>query len=82
MRRARLFASIFPMEDIESARLMLHKAECLFLAGVITSAEKRAVLKRADEILLAARATPQGRRADKMALLPFSTARESEERIE
>ena len=42
---------IFPIRDEPSARLMTLKAECLYLAGVISEHEEQAVLERAAEVL-------------------------------
>ena len=38
--------TIFAASDIESARLMIRKAECLHQAGVIDCAEKDALVAR------------------------------------
>jgi hypothetical protein len=38
--------TIFKASDIESARLMIRKAECLHQAGVIDCAEKDALVAR------------------------------------
>jgi hypothetical protein len=44
-------SSIFVMSDVPSARLMKIKARMLHAAGVITAAQHRAVILRANEIL-------------------------------
>jgi len=44
-------SSIFVMSDAPSARLMKIKARLLHAAGVITAAQHRAVIVRANEIL-------------------------------
>jgi hypothetical protein len=51
MRAGLQFDLVFPIQDELSARLMLHKAECLLAAGVITEAETTAALERANPIL-------------------------------
>ena len=45
---------IFPIVDDQSAQLMAVKAQCLFVAGVITEAQKQTIEDRA-----AARCRPQ-----------------------
>jgi hypothetical protein len=42
---------IFPIVDDSSAQLMAVKARCLFVAGVITEAQKQAIEDRAAEKL-------------------------------
>jgi hypothetical protein len=44
-------ASIFPINDAASARLMIVKAECLRSAGVISEVAKQAVLNRARAVI-------------------------------
>lgn len=44
-------ASIFPINDAASARLMIVKAECLRSAGVISEVAKQAVLDRARAVI-------------------------------
>jgi len=43
--------AIFAARDIESARLMLHKAECLHKAGVIDFAQKDALVAGLAEMI-------------------------------
>jgi hypothetical protein len=38
---------IFPMEDVPSARLMKLKAFCLYRAGLLSEAERAAVIRKA-----------------------------------
>ena len=42
------FNSIFPMEDVSSARLMKLKAFCLFRAGVLSEKEMNELREKAD----------------------------------
>lgn len=42
---------IFPIVDGQSAQLMTVKAQCLFVAGVITEVQKQAVENRAAQTL-------------------------------
>mgnify|MGYP003446703643 CR=1 FL=1 len=51
MRAGLQFDLVFPIRDEPSARLMLHKAECLLAAGVITEAERTVALERANPML-------------------------------
>ena len=53
MRRPLTMEVIFPIRDEPSARLMTLKAECLYLAGVISEheEEEQAVLGRAAKVM-------------------------------
>ena len=51
MRRPLTMQVIFPIRDEPSARLMTLKAECLYMAGVISEHEEQAVLGRAAKVL-------------------------------
>ena len=42
---------LFPMQDEASAKLMIIKAECLYLASVISETEKLFVLEQARDII-------------------------------
>ena len=53
MRRPLTMQVIFPIRDEPSARLMILKAECLHMAGVISEHEEQAVLGRAAKVLTA-----------------------------
>jgi hypothetical protein len=51
MRPLPCLGRIFPMDDEASARLAIVKAECLRVAGVISGAEKAAVIERATVVI-------------------------------
>ena len=51
MHRPLTMEVIFPIRDEPSARLMSLKAECLYMAGVISEHEEQAVLGRAAKVL-------------------------------
>jgi hypothetical protein len=51
MRPLPYLGRIFPMDDAASARLAIVKAECLRVAGVISTAEKAAVIERATVVI-------------------------------
>jgi hypothetical protein len=45
-------ASVFPISDRQSARLMRYKARCLRRAGVLSAQEETAVMQRAEGYLV------------------------------
>jgi hypothetical protein len=47
MQRGRDIEVIFPIKDTASAALMLMKADCLYMAGIINEAEKQYVHSKA-----------------------------------
>ena len=49
---------MFPIADATSAHLMKIKAQCLFVAGVITAAQKARVDDAADHVIAPVRHSP------------------------
>jgi len=56
--------TIFAARDIESARLMLHKAECLHTAGVIDFAQRDALVAGLAEMIRTTLSSPAKPTAD------------------
>jgi hypothetical protein len=58
---------IFPIRDEPSAQLMSLKAECLYIAGVISKCEEQLVLGKAAKALTASNCKQSTRRSDQTA---------------
>jgi hypothetical protein len=58
---------IFPISDAPSARLMKLKALCLFRAGIVTEPQRKAITRRANEVLAYGQVPPRGRSYDSKA---------------